>query len=126
MTGQVKEDVLARFAELGVHLTGGCLQFRPHLFDRAELLEQSQELHYFDLDGNPAAIELPAGSFGFTLAQVPVTYQASEKASIDVYFTDGSTRLLDGSALDRELSKQIFTRSGTIKSITCSFPELQS
>jgi hypothetical protein len=38
MTGQVKEDVLARWGELGVEVRDGRLGFAPTLLPRAEFL----------------------------------------------------------------------------------------
>ena len=43
MTGQVKEDILSRFAELGVVIENAALCFRLDLFDRDELLEAPAE-----------------------------------------------------------------------------------
>ncbi|MGI9239152.1 MAG: hypothetical protein ACR2RV_00030, partial [Verrucomicrobiales bacterium] len=52
MTGQVKEDILERFAEIGIAIEGGCVRFRMELFDRSELLTEPDELTFFDLDGD--------------------------------------------------------------------------
>ena len=36
MTGQVKEDIIARFGELGVRVRGGCVSFEPTLLSERE------------------------------------------------------------------------------------------
>ena len=38
MTGQVKEEILARFGELGLHVIDGCLVLAPGLLPPAEVL----------------------------------------------------------------------------------------
>ena len=45
MTGQVKEDILTRFAENGVYIEDGCLCFRLELFDRSELRKRGESVH---------------------------------------------------------------------------------
>ncbi|MDG2123959.1 MAG: hypothetical protein P8J87_09700, partial [Verrucomicrobiales bacterium] len=126
MTGQVKEDVLARFAEIGVHIHDGQLGFRLDLFDHSERLASPGELTYFELDGTPTSVHVPAGSFAFTLAQVPVTYQAGEQNTVRVRLKDGTTEAIEGNTLSHKLSQQLFSRSGTIQSITCHFIAFQS
>ena len=55
MTGQVKEEILARWGELGLRVRGGRVHFQPVLLDEAEL---------------------PAGTaLQFTLARVPYSYR---------------------------------------------------
>ncbi|MEM8734654.1 MAG: hypothetical protein AAGG44_10555, partial [Planctomycetota bacterium] len=77
MTGQVKEDILARFAEIGVHFEEGQLRFRFELLDRNELKSEPGELQFYDLDGQSSSIEVPERGFAFTLCQVPVVYHSA-------------------------------------------------
>lgn len=125
MTGQVKEDLLARFAELGVHIEGGCLGFRLELFDRSELLDQDGEFTFFDLQGQEATVPVPAKGFGFTLFQVPFIYQPGDEDRITVCFQTGDPLVIEGLQIDRETSGMLFARSGTIKRITCNFGTLR-
>ena len=46
MTGQVKEDVLSRFGELGVVVSEGKLGFNPRLLRKNEFLQESKLFHY--------------------------------------------------------------------------------
>lgn len=126
MTGQVKEDLLARFAEIGVHVEAGCLRFRLELFDHSELLTQASELKFFDLAGTVQTIQLPENGFGFTLFQVPFVYQAGDDDLIHVHFKDGSEQSIRGLIIDEVISRQLFSRSGTITRIDCQFKALQS
>ena len=119
MTGQVKEDVLTRFAEIGAHFENGCVRFRLNLFDRDELLDEQAILSLYDIDGKLQTIPVPASGFGFTLCQVPVIYQFGDRETVTIEFADGSKRTIDGLQLDLDTSRQLFLRSGKIKSIVC-------
>lgn len=55
MTGQVKEEILTRWGELGLRVAAGQVNFNPVLLDAAELP--------------------PGGELRFTFAQVPYTYR---------------------------------------------------
>ena len=121
MTGQVKEDVLSRFAELGVHIENGCVRFRPELFDRAELLREPREFSFCGLDGEFQSMTIPTNSFAFTLCQVPIVYSTGEKNHTVVHFSDGSTQELNGLQLDAATSRQLFARSGQIAKVACCF-----
>lgn len=121
MTGQVKEDILARFAEVGLAARRGRLGFRFDLFDRDELLAQPRSFRYFDCDGEEQEIELSAGSFCFTLCQVPVIISKADAASIEVEMSDGTVKRIEGHELDEALTRAVYSRSGTIRCIRCKF-----
>jgi hypothetical protein len=119
MTGQVKEDVLSRFAEIGVHVQDGRIQFRFDLFDRAELLSDPKEFTFCNLDGELQAIEVAARAFAFTLCQVPVTYRLGKAERVSIAFANGETRAIDGLVLDVETTEKVFSRSGEVLGIEC-------
>jgi len=125
MTGQVKEDILARFAEIGAHVEDGCLGFRLDLFDRDELASEPGELAFFDLDGEFRTLPVARGEFGFTLFQVPITYRAGDEDTVRVEFASGEQRTIDGTRLDHATSRQLFSRSGDIEAIECRFKALR-
>ena len=75
MTGQVKEQVLTRFGELGVRVERGAITFDPVLLRRDELLVNETEWSFTASDGQRRTERLPAGSLGFTLAGVPIIYR---------------------------------------------------
>lgn len=124
MTGQVKEDVLARFAEIGVNIEYRCLCFRLELFDRSELMTKDGGLTFCDLAGKVRTIQVPKGCFGFTLFQVPIVYQAGEEDAIRVQFTDGKYQSFHGLQIDEATSRQLFSRSGEVMKIECQFKAL--
>jgi hypothetical protein len=117
MTGQVKEEVLSRMAELGVRVKGGRLHFRPLLLDRAELLGAPAELAFVDVGGAEVRLPLAAGTLAFTTCQVPVVYRAADRARVRVTDRAGAVRTLDGDALDAETSAEIFQRTGKVERI---------
>jgi len=117
MTGQVKEEILTRVGELGVHVEQGTVRFRPSLLQRSELLEEDAVLEYFDVSGECRNLELGTGMLAFTYCQVPVVYESSSKPWLEVELSDASTRRLDTGALDAELSASLFARDGRIQRI---------
>lgn len=124
MTGQVKEDILARFAELGVQVDNGCLEFRLPIFDQRERLSNASKLSYVDLAGEWQSLEIPAHGFGYTLFQVPIIYQAAKSDEIHVHFSDGTSRTQQGKRLDRPTSQLLFSRGGHIVRLECHFKDL--
>jgi hypothetical protein len=117
MTGQVKEDILSRFGELGVEVEDGQLRFNPCLLRKEELLEVSRTFSYVDLQGIEHTIDLPAGSLCYSICQVPVIYLLGERPGIDVSKSDGTSIHLDSNRLDAEISRHIFGRTGEILQI---------
>jgi len=115
MTGQVKEEILTRFGELGVRVLEGRIHFRPRLLRRSEFLTAEADFEVFDVDGTRRTLKLPPKSLAFTYCQVPVVYHLSPVRHVVVTLSDGSTRTVDGEALDRETSASVFGRRGRIR-----------
>jgi hypothetical protein len=122
MTGMVKEEILTRQVELGYTVQGGCIVFDFLLLDKNEFLEKPAEFAYRDLHGQPEQIELPGDSIGYTICQVPVLLRASEKPGIEIHFSDGSSRHVDGYVLDAETSRHIFQRDGSTHHLVVFVP----
>jgi hypothetical protein len=115
MTGQVKEEIIARFGELGVVIERGILSFRPLLLERKEFLEEKGEFRYYGAGGRPESIGLPAGSLAFTFCRVPVVYFISDDGPwLRVAMSDGTTAEIAGDSLDRDLSRLVFDRAGAV------------
>ena len=120
MTGQVKEDLLSRFAELGVHIDEGCLAFRFDLFDEAELLAEPSEFSFCDLSGQLQTVEVPSGAVAFTLCQVPVVCQSGDENTVCVELANGD-KPIDGLQLDAETSRKLFGRNGEVVKVNVTF-----
>ena len=117
LTGQVKEDVISRFGELGVHIENGRIAFNTSLLNNNEWLQSQDEFVYLDLEGNPNKIELKSDQLAFTFCQVPVVYTAGQDEFIDVTFSDHSVQHFPGNAMDVVTSAKIFSRRGEVKKI---------
>jgi hypothetical protein len=120
LTGQVKEDILCRWGELGVFVRGGQLWFRPLLLRRSEFLATPGEFNYWDVSGKPRRLRLKAGSLAFTYCQTPIIYQLGREDSLTLWYADGSQRAQDSLQLDLQTSRSVFERSGRIDRIVVS------
>lgn len=99
MTGQVKEEVLTRFGELGAFIADGKAIFNP-------LILKDEE--YKD------------GHLSFTWCGTKVTYTKCGSKKITVEFTDGKTAEYEGCQLPCDATRKLFARSGEIKEINVS------
>jgi hypothetical protein len=120
MTGQVKEDILSRLSELGVEVVSGHIRFLPHLIDACEFVSSPAPFRWVDLDFATRTLDLEAGSFAFTLCQVPVVAHRRGGPSIQVTMREGATRLLAGLEVDPATSAAIFGRTGEVASLEVS------
>jgi hypothetical protein len=117
MTGQVKEDILSRFGELGVFVREGQLHFAPALLQQSELLTAPREFEYTAINGATQKMAIAADSLCFTYCQVPVVYQLGEQEETEVIFEDGQRQTLAGLKLDAKNSDLVFKRTGAIQHI---------
>jgi len=122
MTGQVKEEILTRLGELGVEVRNGRLHFEPRLLEAGEFLGGGGIFSYVDINGRERNVELPASSLGFTCCQVPVCFQLGGSEEVRVDWTDGRRETFYGNALSPETSREIFSRSGRVASLTVNIP----
>ena len=79
MTGQVKEDILCRFGELGVFVKNGQLCFDPCLLRKEEFLKEGKTFEYVDINQQQKQLELEKDTLCFTYCQVPVVYKKLAK-----------------------------------------------
>ena len=114
MTGQVKEDILSRFGELGVEVINGKLGFNPRLLRKEEFLQESNIFHYIAIPTKKDSILISKDSLCFTYCQVPVIYTIAEEDSLTVDFSNGTTKTFNNLSLDTEISAQVFNRNGEV------------
>lgn len=101
MTGQVKEDILSRLLELGIDINEGKLSFKP-IFLQKEMFREEEK------------------SINFTYCTVAVKYSLADEDSLSIKVeSDGKQETISSNTLtlSEDLSKQIFSRTGLIKSI---------
>jgi len=120
MTGQVKEEVLSRFGELGVRVQNGTVRFDPGLLRPVEFSAEPHSFRYLDVKGDWQQLELPAASLAFTWCQVPVVYRLDESArpSLSLTYEYGKTENLAALSLPESASAELFLRNGCIRQIT--------
>ena len=116
MTGQVKEDILSRFGELGVFVKDGQLCFDPSMLRTSEFLTEKQLFRYVDVYGK--AIELPVEekSLCFTYCQVPVVYKLASENALEI-ISGKEVSTFKKLNLDTTLSQKLFARTGDITRI---------
>ncbi len=99
MTGQVKEEVLTRWGELGISVKGGIVSFSPDLLKASE----------FRADG----------TLEFSWCGKRVIYRAAkdgERESVTVT-VNGADRVFEGGILDKATSTLILTRDPSVSRV---------
>jgi len=114
MTGQVKEDVLSRFGELGVEVSNGKLEFNPRLLRKDEFLQESNIFNYIAIPSKKESILISKDSLCFTYCQIPVIYTIADEDSLTVDFSNGTSKTFNNLSLDVEISNQVFNRNGEV------------
>jgi hypothetical protein len=102
MTGQVKEEILTRLAELGLVFGDGVLSYRGPLLPADEL--------WWTVDGGPPQYHL-------TVCATPVRVVRGDRDEVRIEHADGSVTVRTGQALTAEESAALFDRHGTIAAV---------
>ncbi len=118
MTGQVKEEIITRFGELGVKFTGGAIEISPLLLRNIEFLKKPSNFEYVKCDGTRGSVKVPAGGLAFTCCQVPFVYCRGGAPGIEIRNADGSVSRMDGLRIDPETCGKIFRREGVVESVS--------
>ncbi|CAD7816404.1 hypothetical protein CHRY9390_03162 [Chryseobacterium aquaeductus] len=117
MTGQVKEDLLSRFGELGIVVKDGQLQFKPDLLRKEEFLTEEKTIKYFDVRSNTSSVKLLENSLFFTKCEVPVIYEISENESVEIFDEKCEPTSYNELIINKRDSENIFKRNGKISMI---------
>ncbi|RPJ59111.1 MAG: hypothetical protein EHM23_15225 [Acidobacteria bacterium] len=113
MTGQVKEDIIVRWRELGLVVAEGRMQFEGSLVRDEEMLAENASFSYIDIDGAERTIPLTAGTLAYTYCQIPIVLKRSRTPCLRITKTSGTTEL-QGTVMTPEDSRAVFERSGEI------------
>ncbi len=120
MTGQVKEDFITRFGELGVIIENGCIRFNPSLLSENEFSDAEK-----DWKINERKIKLCKRELGFSLCGTPVIYRLGNSKSISIELTSGKEIMFpDTNLLENKFSESVFYRTGSIKCIRVELPDI--
>ena len=124
MTGQVKEEVLTRFGELGVRISNGQLRFVPGLLRPQEFLPSPERFRYLDVDNKWQDLDVPDNGLAFSWCQVPIVFSLSvgDEAELRTTLSDGTSQARDVLELSREHSAEIFRRSGLVRRMDVQIP----
>ena len=122
MTGQVKEEIITRWGELGLRVAHGVVRFEPALL-RPREFAAGGTFRYLDVRGAWQTSDLPASSLAFTCCQVPIVYRLDDTAepSLTVIHEDGGRQVLREFSLPADVSNEIFRRSGRIRRLELVF-----
>jgi len=123
MTGQVKEEIISRFGELGVRVEDGAVRFEPVLLRQREFVATARKFWHLDVRGQWQHLEVPPGALAFTWCQVPIVYRLDDAAppSLVIFHDDDSTRRLPELSLPADETAELFRRSGRIRRLELTF-----
>lgn len=127
MTGQVKEEVLARFGELGLRIVDGKAYFQTDLLRKCEFLTTAKQFRYLDVNDQWQELSIAENGLAFTWCQVPIVYQLDDSCSshLKVLWADGVETTSEGLALSAENSRDLFLRNGKIKQLSLTLTSKQ-
>jgi len=120
MTGQVKEDIISRYGELGIQVNDRIISINPSLLDKNEFLLSGETYNYFNSKGKEQTIQLKKGSLAFTYCQVPFIYSLSKSSKINVVKSNGENIKNKNLELNKEISSSIFKRLHEIDRVEVS------
>jgi hypothetical protein len=124
MTGQVKEEVLSRFGELGLRVAGGEVRFDPRLLRAREFSPETRRFRFLEVEGQWQELTIPASGLAFTWCQVPIVYRLRNEGepTLAITLQDGTIQTLPQPSLPASLSSELFRRSGHIRQIVLDLP----
>jgi len=124
MTGQVKEEVLSRFGELGLAIRDGVVSFQPRLLRECEFGADARPFRFLDVEGRWQELQVPAQGLAFTWCQTPVVYRLVDHGppAMMIACADGSLHTLAALSLPVELGRELFRRSGHVRRLSVDLP----
>ncbi len=124
MTGQVKEEILTRFGELGCFIENGCIKFDASLLLFEEFLLQNKTFTYFDISKKRICLEILQNQLAYTFCQVPIIYTLSKnEKNITLILNDDAKVTITGDIIDKKMSQSIFNRQGRVIKIQYNINE---
>ena len=113
------EEILTRFGELGIFIQKRSIVFSPILLKKSEFLFKSKSFNYYNVFNKKSDLKVKKNQLAFTFNQVPIIYDINHqiKNEIRIEYLNGERKVLPGSKINFEISKEIFNRTGNIISI---------
>ncbi len=125
MTGQVKEDILSRWGELGIFVSEGRVRFDPVLLRESEFIQEVDTSCVTDVPGGADAFELCPGSLAFTYCQTLIVYRIGDAPGVSVEFASGKSASREALELTKDESAALFRRDGSLSRIEVAIPREQ-
>jgi hypothetical protein len=97
LTGQVKEDILSRFNELGIRIENGGIRINTRMLSDKDFNENGEL------------------SFGF--CNTLFVFKKAESKGMTIYYNSGEELNVKGFVFPKEVSSMIFGRKGNIKQV---------
>ena len=114
MTGQVKEDIISRYFELGVVISKGQLSVQPIILNSEEFIKP---------DGS-AQNEYSCPYLSFTYCSVSFVYLLDGKSGMEMVYHDKVTEVVTSYTLDALQSRAVFNRDNSIQKIIVHFEHI--
>jgi hypothetical protein len=108
MTGQVKEDILSRWIELGISVEKGEIRINPVILKGDDFINSGKHQNT-DLPHEPV--------LEFTFCGVPFTYVIKDPEGIFIEYSNGESRVMKGLNIDPSSSREISERTGKISKV---------
>jgi hypothetical protein len=113
MTGQVKEDILTRWMELGISIENGEIHINPVLLRKQEFIlprEKSKNL-------------FPKPYLKFSFCGIPFEYVIDEHEGICVHYNWGDVMRCEGFTIDKQTTRDIAGRSERVMRVVVKMAE---
>tara|TARA_B110000879_G_scaffold20690_1_gene25878 strand:- start:1342 stop:4770 length:3429 start_codon:yes stop_codon:yes gene_type:complete len=119
MTGQVKEEMMARFAELGIRVSEGEINFDPCLLRPCEFIDTVKVFRFLDVHNQWQELNVPENGLAFTWCQLPLVYRIceSQAPALTITLANGDSLSLTDLRLPADLAEAVFKRNGVIEKL---------
>jgi len=107
MTGQVKEDILSRFFELGIRVENGCFAIKPTILKAKEFI-QPKTMSHPDFD---------VPYLSFTYCSIPFVYLLDGNEGIDIVSETKPMQHINDYKMSISQSNLIFNRNKNLKKV---------
>ncbi|MDG2253376.1 MAG: hypothetical protein P8L49_00280 [Opitutaceae bacterium] len=124
MTGQVKEDIITRFGEIGLKVKGGQIRFEPLLLRREAFLSEPAEFVYLDQSGSPKSKLIQSGELAVTFCQTLFVLRLGEAWSIRIKRATNEEKIENEASLSVENSQLVFERNSEILEVEVTIPQI--
>lgn len=118
MTGQVKEEMITRFGELGIRVAGGAVTFNPSLLRTREFVDEACAFEYLSVSGDWLEVDVPKGGLAFSWCQVPFVYALGDEPSLSVTWAEGRTENLANLTMPPRVARHLFSRDEAISQVS--------